>query len=177
VKTLYLLRHAKSSWDQPGLNDHERDLNERGRRDAPRMGAALAERLAPQIIHCSTALRARQTLAGLCDGWPAIAGLPHLFHEALYTFDYRGLLRWLQAQDDQSVPSAGTVGKGENSRFIIAHNPGLTDLCNQLCGRRALDNLPTAGFLALELEVSRWGEVVEGCGELVDYQFPRDLPK
>lgn len=177
MKTLYLLRHAKSSWDRPGLDDHERELNERGRRDAPRMGTALAGRLAPQIVHCSTALRARQTLEGLCHGWSAIAGLPHRFHDALYTFDYRALLRWLQAQDEQSQGSSATAGDGEHTRFIIAHNPGLTDLCNQLCGRRALDNLPTAGFLAMELDAGSWADVAEGCGELVDYQFPRDLPK
>lgn len=188
MKTLHLLRHAKSSWADGGLSDHERDLNERGRRDAPRMGAALSERCAAQPIHCSTALRARRTLEGLCAGWPAMATEAHVFTDALYTFDYRDLLRWLRGYDSAAERC-----------FIVAHNPGLTDLCNQLVGRRALDNLPTAGYLELSLPISSWADIEELVGEASDegveggegredgegegrpeiesWLFPRDLPR
>jgi phosphohistidine phosphatase len=166
LKTLHLLRHAKSSWADATSSDHQRDLNDRGRRDAPRMGAALAARCPVQPVYCSTALRARRTLEGLCQGWPALAAAPQEFTDALYTFDYRDLLAWLRSHD----------GAAERC-FIIAHNPGLTDLCNQLLGRPALDNLPTAGYLELSLPVSDWADVSEGSGELLGWLFPRDLPR
>ena len=165
MKTLHLMRHAKSSWHAAGLADHERELNDRGKRDAPRMGVALAELLSAQPVHCSSAVRARQTLEGLCDGWPAMAVQQHEVDDALYTFDYQDLLLWLQ--DFQ--------GEG-GSCFLLGHNPGLTDLCNQLVGRRAIDNLPTAGYLQLEIPVSHWSDLTEGIATLTEWQFPRDLP-
>ena len=164
MKTLHLLRHAKSSWASAELGDHERELNERGKRDAPRMGRALAERLDPCTAYCSTAVRARRTLEGLCSTWGALAAQPHEFDDALYTFDYQELLEWLQDLRSDS-PSC----------ILIGHNPALTDLCNQLVGRRALDNLPTAGYLKLSLPIADWGETTEGIARLDDYLFPRDL--
>lgn len=166
MKTLHVLRHAKSSWQEPGLDDHDRDLNDRGRRDAPRMGRALCDLLPLQPVYCSSARRARLTLEGVCQGYPALAAQPHYIEEALYTFDYRELLEWLQAFD----------GEGEHC-LVIGHNPALTDLCNQLVAYRALDNLPTAGYLQLALSVDRWDEVTEGCAELCHWRFPRDLPR
>ena len=131
---LNLLRHAKSSWQAPDLDDHERDL------------------------------RARRTLEGLVEGWPQLAQQAQVVDEALYTFDWEELLDWVQAFDG-----------GSHSCFIIGHNPALTNLCNQLVGRPALDNLPTAGYLAFELPVERWSDVTEGIGSLEDWLFPRDL--
>ena len=162
---LNLLRHAKSSWQAPDLDDHERDLNDRGRRDAPRMGYALAERLEPQPVHCSSALRARRTLEGICEAWPQLSVQAHVEDDALYTFDWEDLLAWLQS-----------FGGGSRNCFVIGHNPALTNLCNQLVGRPALDTLPTAGFLALSLPVDEWSDVTEGIATLDDWLFPRDLP-
>lgn len=164
MKTLHLMRHAKSSWQAADLTDHERELNERGRKAAPRMGAALESMLVPQPIHCSSAVRARQTLDGLIEGWPAMATEHHDIDDALYTFDYHDLICWLQAYPKES-PSC----------FLLGHNPGLTDLCNQLVGRLALDNLPTAGYLQLEIPVTAWSDVSEGIATLLEWQFPRDL--
>jgi phosphohistidine phosphatase len=165
MKTLHLLRHAKSSWAAPQLSDHERALNDRGRRDAPRMGRALAAMLEPQVIHCSSAVRARSTLEGLCDGWPAMARQEHVIVDALYTFDWRELLAWLQDYPDEAAAC-----------FLIGHNPALTDLCNHLVGRAALDNLPTAGYLRLSIPVASWSELAGGIARLEAWQFPRDLP-
>lgn len=164
MKTLHLLRHAKSSWSSHGVDDHDRDLNDRGRRDAPRMGAALRDICPAQPVFASTALRAQRTLEGLCEGWPELARQPHCEESALYTFDYRDLLEWLQEFD----------GDGERC-FLVGHNPGFTDLCNQLLGRRALDNLPTAGYVEISLPIEQWADITEGIGELVRWQFPRDL--
>jgi phosphohistidine phosphatase len=166
LKTLHLLRHAKSSWQEPGLSDHERDLNDRGRRDAPAMGAALCERglLPPQPAFCSSARRARLTLEGICEGFPALAAQPHRIDPALYSFDCRDLLAWLRQFDNAFA-----------SCLLVGHNPALTDLCNLLVGRAALDNLPTAGYLQLQLSVDDWRDVGEGTGDIAHWLFPRDL--
>lgn len=164
MKTLHLLRHAKSAWDRPGLPDRERGLNKRGRRDAPRMGAELSRQLAPMAIDVSPARRAQRTLEGLCSGWPALSGLHHRTEEALYTFHAEQLLDWISAQGD-----------GREALFIIGHNPALTDLVNELTGKLSLENLPTAGYARLALRIERWGEIATGCAALEERLFPKYL--
>jgi phosphohistidine phosphatase len=160
---LYLLRHAKSAWDDEAASDRDRTLNNRGRRDAPRMGAALAGYMAPMPVHVSPAQRAQLTLGGLCDGWPALSEQPHYTVEALYTFSLGDLVEWLREAGDAAA------------LFIVGHNPAFTELVNWVCGRQALDNLPTAGFVHLELQAADWSSISPGCGEIRHYQFPRDL--
>jgi phosphohistidine phosphatase len=165
LKTLHLLRHAKSSWKQPELADRDRGLNKRGRRDAPRMGEALAARVPAMIVHASPARRARLTLEGLCAGWPALRECPHICDERLYTFDVNDLLDWLSQQPDL-----------EPARFIIGHNPALTDLVNRLAGQYRLENLPTAGYVELGLPIRRWRDL-PSCEAVLEYSlFPKQLP-
>jgi phosphohistidine phosphatase len=164
MKTLHLLRHAKSAWDQPGLSDRERGLNKRGRRDAPRMGAALAARLAPMPLTVSPARRARLTLEGLCAGWPGLADFAHVTEDELYTFSAADVRKWLAQRDEQ-----------QDRVFIIGHNPALTDLANGLAAGGGLANLPTAGYLELTLQIDRWRDLRQGCA-LIEYSlFPRQL--
>ncbi len=163
AKTLYLLRHAKSAWDDPTASDRERGLNRRGRRNAPQMGRALAQRIAPQPVHVSPARRAQLTLGGLQDGWPELQGLPHVTDEALYVFSAGDLVDWLRSRDD------------EGPLFLIGHNPAFTELVNWLCGESVLDNLPTAGFVALSLSIDAWADLQAGCGQLGERIFPREL--
>lgn len=165
MKTLHLLRHAKSAWDDPGLSDRERPLNKRGRRDAPRMGEALARRLPAMSVAVSPARRAQLTLDGLCSGWPALADVEHDTEEDLYTFDDRDLFDWIAGQDDR-----------HRSLFLIGHNPALTDLVNGLTGRHCLDNLPTAGYAELSLDIKRWAQLEVGCATLDYTLFPKQLP-
>lgn len=165
MKILHLLRHAKSAWDQPGLSDRQRGLNKRGKRDAPRMGAALAAMIPPQSVAVSPAQRAQLTLDGLCAGWPALADLPHYTEEDLYTFDGGDLREWIAAQDDR-----------HRSLFLIGHNPALTELVNELAGRWVLDNLPTAGYARLELDIQHWHALDTGSGSLACTLFPKQLP-
>lgn len=164
MKTLHLLRHAKSAWGDPGLPDRERSLNERGLRDAPAMGRALAALLVPQPILVSPARRARLTLAGLCEGWPELAQQSHRVEDPLYTFDWQELLAWLQQQSD-----------ADQALFIIGHNPGLTELANHLVPGLRLENLPTAGYLQLQLPVDSWRALPGGDGTLTAQLFPRQL--
>jgi phosphohistidine phosphatase len=164
MKTLHLLRHAKSSWEEPGQPDRERGLNERGKRDARRMGEALARQVAPMPIAVSPARRAQLTLAGLCAGWPALAAMTHTTEEDLYTFCADDLYEWLKAQDD-----------GQQALFIIGHNPAFTDLANDLAGADQLANLPTAGYLELTLQIDRWRDIRRGCARIAFSLFPRQL--
>lgn len=165
MKTLHLLRHAKSSWDKPQLADRERGLNKRGKRDAPRMGAALARLIQPMVVHASPARRAQLTLRGVCDGWPGLRGLSHVREEALYTFDAMDLADWLAQRPDE-----------ERSVFLVGHNPALTELVNWLVGRHCLDNLPTAGYARLTLPIDRWRDLPR-CEAVLEYTlFPKELP-
>ena len=164
MKTLHLLRHAKSSWDNPGQPDRERGLNKRGKRDAPRMGEALAQRMAPMAVDASPARRAQLTLDGVCDGWPALAEMDHRTDEDLYTFSAEDLFEWLRGRDDE-----------QSAVFIIGHNPALTDLANALAGDDGLANLPTAGYLELSLQIDRWRDIRQGCALIEFSLFPRQL--
>jgi phosphohistidine phosphatase len=164
MKTLHLLRHAKSSWDQPQLSDRDRGLNKRGKRDAPRMGEALSQRMAPMRIAVSPARRAQATLDGLCEGWMALGDVPHSTQEDLYTFSAEDLFDWIAQQDD-----------GDPALFILSHNPGLTDLVNTLAGDYVLDNLPTVGYVELALQIDHWRDLRQGCA-VVEYSlFPKQL--
>lgn len=164
MKTLHLLRHAKSSWDQPGLSDRKRGLNKRGKRDAPRMGEALAGLMEPMAISVSPAKRAQLTLEGLCESWPTLVELEHITDEDLYTFSAEDLFEWLMTQDD-----------GKSTLFIIGHNPALTELANALAGDNVLANLPTAGYLELSLQIDHWRDMRQGCGLIEHSLFPRQL--
>ena len=164
MKTLHLMRHAKSAWDQPELPDRERKLNKRGKRDAPRMGEALAQEVVAQSIVVSPARRAQLTLDGLCAGWPALADFEHFTEESLYTFDSADLLEWISIQPNH-----------HSSLFLIGHNPALTDLVNELVGSWSLDNLPTAGYARLTLNVETWSQVLAGSSALVRTLFPKEL--
>jgi phosphohistidine phosphatase len=146
---LYLLRHAKSSWDEPGLADHDRPLAPRGRRAAKAMGRYLREQgIEPDLILCSSATRARQTLERL--------GLPGARIEpGLYGADAATLRRF--------IPKAA-------SAMLIGHNPGIHDLAVSLArsGPRVPElaaKFPTGALATLELDT----------GELIDFVRPRDL--
>jgi phosphohistidine phosphatase len=161
---LNIMRHAKSSWGDPGMGDRERGLNSRGRRDAPRMGEALAARMPAPAVFVSPARRAQMTLEGLIQGWPVLAEREHRTVEELYTFSLTELLNWFSQQD-----AAG------DSLFVLGHNPGLTDLVNYLCGIPVIDNLPTAGFAALIVHADSWSAMTPGSASIESHLFPKEL--
>jgi len=143
VKTILLMRHAKSSWDDDGLDDHDRPLKKRGLRAAPRMGRLLDERgLVPDLIVCSSAVRAVQTarlVAGACGYAGPIREDPTLYLAAAER--YLAVLRGLRA--DVARP------------LLIGHNPGLEQLIRQLT---AVDlHLPTAAIACVTASDGPWG--------------------
>lgn len=171
MKTVCLLRHAKSSWADSTLSDHDRPLNGRGRDAAPRVGAHMREAgHLPDLVLCSTATRTRQTLDAVLSEWevePAIQ-----FEEELYLASPSEMLELVQSVDD-------TV----ESLLLVGHNPGTGILAEVLSGAGPEESLqlmrakfPTAGLAIIELSVDRWKDVVSGCGSLKEFVRPRDLP-
>jgi phosphohistidine phosphatase len=166
MKRLYLLRHAKSDWRDATLSDHDRPLNKRGQRDAPRIGAALAQRYAPMSFYLSSACRAQATYEGLCAGWHDLSNQQPRTDNVLYTFDMAVLLAWLSKQSDTQAEIA-----------LIAHNPALTDLINFLVAPDTLTNLPTAGWAALTLPITDWADIdqIRVQATLDETIFPKHL--
>ena len=164
MKRLTLVRHAKSSWKNAALSDFDRPLNGRGKRDAPRIGAYLAEQgVAPDIVLASPARRARKTAQLLGATLPAAAGRI-LFDPALYEADAALLLERVRALDEAWLHV-----------MLVGHNPGLTDLVN-LLANAGLDNLPTCGVAVIELEIVSWRQAAAGCGRVAFFAVPKALP-
>lgn len=146
MKNLILIRHAKSSWDNPWQNDHDRPLAERGLRDAPKMAKRLKKKgIYPDIILSSTALRAIETAKitakELSFPEEKIEGVKSLFHASPNI-----ILKCIHQQKD-------TV----ETLFVFGHNPGMNDLINELGVK--LDNLPTSGQLGFKLDAESWSEL------------------
>lgn len=162
MKTLLILRHAKSSWADARLADHDRPLNKRGKRDAPRMGQLLHdEDLVPDLIVSSTAKRARATAAAVAEAADYDGEVrldPSLYHGE--PEDYYEVLRTLE-DDLQRV-------------MVVGHNPGMEALVEALTDQD--EHLPTAALAHVTLPIDRWREVDDECrGRLVHLWRPREL--
>lgn len=163
MKRLFVMRHAKSSWKQPQLSDFERPLNGRGERDAPRMGAHIAER-APRIdrIVTSSAVRARAT-AELVAGALGSKAPPIEERASLYLASPKTLIEEIQGFDEDW-----------SCVLLLGHNPGVTELVEKLA-REAVGELPTAAVAELELALERWDELRPGVARLVGIAAPKLL--
>jgi phosphohistidine phosphatase len=160
MPTLYLLRHAKSSWDDPGLADHDRPLAERGLRNAAVLSEHLRDaRIVPELVLCSTAQRARETLAAVL---PAFDGETEILVERdLYGSSAEELLERLRA-----VPEA------VRSAMVIAHNPGLEELASRLAGDAAPERLPTAALVELSSD-GTWAALGDDPCRVLSSTVPR----
>jgi len=162
VKTLLILRHAKSSWSDPALADHDRPLNKRGKKDAPRIGALLRrEDLVPELIISSTARRARAT-AEIVAEHSGCEGQIRLERD-LYASGPEAYLQVLAALPDEY-----------RRVMVVGHNPGLEELLEALTGD--YERLPTAALAQVRLPIKRWRELAEETsGELVHVWIPKEL--
>jgi phosphohistidine phosphatase len=166
MKQLLLIRHGKSDWDFPGLSDHDRTLNERGQRDAPKMAAALLQRgISPDSIVSSTAVRALTTARILGDAMGVSSGKLQTDPD-LYLASPRTILRRIQQLDE----SADTV-------MIFGHNPGMHETVNLLSDSTVVEDFPTLAVARFEFSVSFWGEVEPSSGLLLEMVTPRALTK
>lgn len=174
--TLSLLRHAKSGWDDPDLDDVDRPLAARGRKAAPVVGAFMAANaIAPDLVMCSPSVRTRQTLDLVSQH---LAGSPKVvFDDALYLATGEALLARVQA----------VKGKGRAAPrhvLVIGHNPGLQELALALTAsqpehaadRRAMaEKLPTCALVVLDFDAERWRDILPGGGRLRHYMTPKRL--
>jgi phosphohistidine phosphatase len=160
MPTLYLLRHAKSSWDDPGLADHDRPLAPRGLRNAEVLAAHLrAARIVPGLVLCSTARRARETLAAVL---PAFAGETEILVE-------RGLYG---ASADELLERLHAVPEAVGSAMVVAHNPGLEELASRLAGEEAPERLPTAALVELSAG-GTWAMLGDSPCRILSWTVPR----
>jgi phosphohistidine phosphatase len=168
VKRLTILRHAKSSWDDP-VADFDRPLNARGRKAAVTVGEELKRRgVQFDCVIASPAKRVRETLDQLAKGYGGPLDLH--FDERIYLASADNLLDLVRGIPDDV-----------RSALIVGHNPGLHRLALLLTRddgalrQRIADNLPTAAVAGVELGAMRWSEVEPGSGEIVELILPRDL--
>lgn len=167
MRRIYLLRHAKSSWDDPSLPDAERPLAPRGRKAARRMTEHLrAEGIRPEVVLCSTARRAIETLEAIR---PALGDASTETEDALYAADEDRLLSRLR-----DLPDAVA------SVMVIGHNPGLQDLGLLLAASGEdppgfREKFPTGALATLETDVERWSDLRSAQARIVGLVTPRDL--
>lgn len=169
-RTIMLMRHAKSSWDDPRHVDFDRPLANRGRLAATLMGTYLAEeRLIPDRVLCSSAARTRET-------WRRAAmetgrNIPVEYLDDLYDAAPRAIIDRI-AQLDDSVLYV----------LVVGHNPGMELAADQLVGdgvtdarRRLAEKFPTAALAVIDVELAAWSDLQPGCGRLLRFVMPKDL--
>jgi phosphohistidine phosphatase len=170
MRRLLLLRHAKSSWSEPGASDHARPLNRRGQEAAPRIGAYLSRhKLVPDVVLCSTAKRTRET-------WDLVAaamraGPAANYVERLYDAGLRTLVDIFREAD----PAAKSV-------LVVGHNPGLQEVATDLIAAGDLDDrerlrekLPTGGLVVIDFAIADWSSLHTRSGRLERFVVPRML--
>jgi phosphohistidine phosphatase len=162
MKTLYLIRHAKSSWDYPELEDFERPLTKRGRNSALLMGTILKKlKAAPDLVISSPANRAAMTARMLADAihYP-LAKIQ--YSESIYLADETVLIQVIK-----------NINNSVNRAMLIGHNPGLTALANSI-GDQPINDIPTGGVCCMDLKIASWKGIREHGGKLRFFEFPRN---
>ena len=161
MKTIHLIRHAKSSWNHPGLSDAERPLNKRGE--------AACGIMAPQIlkagcqfetVHCSIARRAQMTIEGISAALPD-QSITWSSESSLYTFNSQDLLDYCRNLDDHL-----------SSIVLVGHNPAMTGFTNGM-GDQFIGNLPTCGYVQMELPAESWSELTPESGKTKTILTPK----
>lgn len=163
MKTLFILRHAKSSWDDPDLADFDRPLNDRGLTAAPFMGRVMARQgLEPDVIVSSPAARARTT-AGLVKEHGEI-GADIILEERIYEASAQTLVQVASKMDDRF-----------RTAMLVGHNPGMEGFVRYLTGK--LEPMPTAALAVIDLDISSWSDIGAGRGTLRLLIRPKDEMK
>ena len=162
MKTLLILRHAKSSWKNETLADHDRPLNKRGKRDAPRMGKLLLDTdLSPELIISSTAKRARKTVEGLLEG-------------SGYSLEVQYMRDFYHGYPETFITILSELDDKYEQVMVVGHNPGLEELLEVLTGD--YKRMPTAALTQVQLPIQSWADLEEEPqGELVAVWRPKEL--
>lgn len=161
MKTLFLIRHAKSSWDDPNKDDFDRPLNERGKRNAPFMGKLLKkENILPDLIISSPAKRAIATAKIIADetGYPK---------NKIHTDS-----KIYEAAINDLLEIINSIQKEHKTVFLFGHNPTLTDFLNYLTNA-GIGNIPTCGVAEIEFSFNSWKEISRETGILKRFEYPK----
>lgn len=164
MKTLLILRHAKSSWDDPTIDDHNRPLNPRGLKTTPLMGRLVKEKnLVPDLILCSTALRALQTAQLIADS-------------SGYKDEIRMIRDFYPGDTDSYIKALDSQDAELTSIMIIGHNPGLESFLEHLTGRKEI--MPTAALAQVRLPIDAWSQLTaQTKSTLVHIYRPKEIFK
>lgn len=159
MKTLYLIRHAKSSWKDHSLDDFDRPLNKRGKRDAPFMGELLADNeIFPDIIYSSPAKRARDTAKTIAQKIGYTKEI--VFDERIYEFNFVTLVRIIKEIDNTF-----------ESAFLFGHNPILNIFMEEYCGFD--ENIPTCGVIKIIFNCDDWKKITPKNCEFIEFEYPK----
>jgi phosphohistidine phosphatase len=160
MKTLFVLRHAKSSWDQPDIADFDRPLNGRGRSAAPLMGRVMRERgIIPEVILSSPAQRARDTALLVKESGEFAADI--LYDPRIYEAGPQTLAQVVSEMDEV------------DRLMLVGHNPGIESLVRYLTGRD--ESMPTAALAVIELDIPRWENIGKNSGRLAEVIRPKEV--
>ena len=162
MKTIILVRHAKSCWKDPGLDDFDRPLNIRGKRNAPFMGEKLKNRqIMPDLMLSSPAKRAKKTAIAIAEAidYPK---KKIKYNANMYHTGSSYLFEMLRNQDDK-----------HETIMLFGHNPDLNDLADMLLKNNTVHNMPTTGVYCIGFEVDSWKKVQLGKGEAVFFDYPK----
>ena len=163
MKNLYLTRHAKSSWGNPGLADIDRPLNGRGKKAAPLMGKLIVDRGEnPELLISSPANRAFSTAKEFAKEM-GCAETNIIVNRAIYGAGAQQLLNLVQDVDDLY-----------NSIMLFGHNPTFTSFCNMLSGENIL-NIVTCGVVRIDFEFSSWKNIDFNSGRMIYYEYPKKI--
>lgn len=161
MKNLYLIRHAKSDWDNPKLSDRERPLNKRGKRDAPKMAEILHKKnIDPQLLISSPSVRTMTTAKYFCEKLKYDYNKITVDND-IYLASLETLISIIKNMDDNL-----------NSVVMFAHNPGITELVNNL-SKEKVNNVPTCGIAAISFEANHWNEINKSNSSLVFFEYPK----
>jgi len=163
MKRIYLVRHAKSSWKDPLMDDYDRPLNKRGKHDAPMMGQWLKDHQhIPELMISSSAKRAIKTAKKIAKalGYPKKEIVEKL---ELYEADVMVYLKTIKSLKSKI-----------NSVMMIGHNPTITLLSNYLT-KKEMDNIPTTGIFCVDFSIDSWTDLKENEGKVVFFNFPKKV--
>jgi len=162
MKTLLLVRHAKSSWDQPGLSDFDRPLNDRGKKDAPAMAKRVKEKgIGLDHLISSPAKRAKKTAKYFAEEF-GLKKEDVTLVEGLYGATQTEFLQAIKEIDDSYTKVA-----------LFSHNPGITDLASSLTNVR-VDDMPTCAVFALQIETDKWEDFTGAEKNFLFFDYPRN---
>ncbi|HLO38728.1 MAG TPA: histidine phosphatase family protein [Lacibacter sp.] len=163
MKSLLLIRHAKSSWDNPMQNDFDRPLNARGLKDAPKMAQRLLDRkIKIDAFFSSPAVRAKQTCSLFMETFKVEETALHL-QSQLYL-----------ATPDVFMQSISNIADSVSSAAIFSHNNGITEFANTLT-TTTIDDMPTCSVFAMKADIDTWKDFAKGKKEFWFFDYPKLL--